>query len=65
MQTNNQISMKITANILGGVDYFISKQAYLLVSDGICSRPISWFIPYSGVFLATIGDEPCLHITSI
>ena len=61
--------MNITANILGGVDYFISKQASkqanLLVSDGICSRPISWFIPYSGEKHATIGDELCLHITSI
>ena len=27
MQRNNENSLKITANILGGLDYFVSKQA--------------------------------------
>ena len=41
MQRNNENSLKITANILGGLDYFVSKQASIVLLNQEPSVPVS------------------------
>jgi hypothetical protein len=43
MQRNNENSLKITANILGGLDYFVSKHS--LIESRTISARISDFSP--------------------
>jgi hypothetical protein len=54
MLKNNPITVKT----FGGLDYFVSKQ---LVSGGI-RFPSNLMVHPQRWQLATIGDEPCVHI---